>query len=158
MAVTNSQKVNSDKKLIEALRADFPQFNFAAGEDFHWNFQTQTIFFTDSPDFEAQILHELGHALNSHSDFEMDVELLQIEVEAWQTAREISQKYNIKISDNSVENHLDTYRDWLHKRSLCPNCLVNGFQQTDLSYKCPACCAVWQTNDSRFKNLRRTKK
>ena len=147
-----------NKILIEKLRADFPQFNFAAGEDFHWNFETQTIFFTDSPDFEAQILHELGHALNSHSSFEMDVELLQMEVEAWQTAREISQKYGIRIRNDLVENHLDTYRDWLHKRSLCPNCLVNGFQQTDLSYKCPACCAVWQTNDSRFKNLRRIKK
>lgn len=147
-----------NKILIEKLRADFPQFNFAAGEDFHWNFETQTIFFTDSPDFEAQILHELSHALNSHSSFEMDVELLQMEVEAWQTAREISQKYGIRIRNDLVENHLDTYRDWLHKRSLCPNCLVNGFQQTDLSYKCPACCAVWQTNDSRFKNLRRIKK
>ena len=147
-----------NKILIENLRADFPQFNFVAGEDFHWNFETQTIFFTDSPDFEAQILHELGHALNSHANFEMDVQLLQMEVEAWQTAREISKKYGIKISDDLVENHLDTYRDWLHKRSLCPNCLVNGFQQTDLNYKCPACRAVWQTNDSRFKNLRRIKK
>ena len=147
-----------NKILIEKLRADFPQFNFAAGEDFHWNFETQTIFFTNSPDFETQILHELGHALNSHSDFEMDVELLQMEVEAWQTSREISEKYGIKISDNSVENHLDTYRDWLHKRSLCTNCLVNGFQQSDLSYKCPTCRTVWSVNDSRFKNLRRTKK
>lgn len=158
MAVTNSQKINSDKKLIESLRADFLQLNFAVSEDFHWNFETQTIFFADSPDFEAQILHELGHALNSHSNFEMDVELLQMEVEAWQTAREISQKYGIKISDDLVESHLDTYRDWLHKRSLCPNCLVNGFQQSDLNYKCPACRTVWSVNDSRFKNLRRTKK
>lgn len=147
-----------NKILIEKLRADFPQFNFVAGEDFHWNFETQTIFFTDSTDFEAQILHELGHALNSHSSFEMDVELLQMEVEAWQTAREISRKYGIRIRNDLVENHLDTYRDWLHKRSLCPNCLVNGFQQSDSSYKCPACRTVWSVNDSRFKNLRRTKK
>ena len=147
-----------DTNFLKNLRADFPQFNFVAGEDFHWNFETQTIFFTDSPDFEAQILHELGHALNSHSNFEMDIQLLQMEVEAWQTARELSKKYGVKISNDLVENHLDTYRDWLHKRSLCLNCLVNGFQQSDLNYKCPACHAVWQTNDSRFKNLRRTKK
>lgn len=143
---------------LNKIRADFSQFSFVEGESFSWNFETQTIFFENSPNFEAQILHELGHALNSHANFEMDIQLLQMEVEAWQTARELSKKYGIKISNDLVENHLDTYRDWLHKRSLCPNCLVNGFQQSDLSYKCPACRAVWSVNDSRFKNLRRTKK
>ncbi|MDO4872318.1 MAG: hypothetical protein Q4A27_02740 [bacterium] len=153
------QQGRKNLNFVEILAKDFPQFNFESADDFHWNFETQTIFFEpNSSNFEAQILHEIGHGIDQHANFSLDIELLQMENQAWETAREIAAEYGLKISQNLVEKHLDSYRDWLHRRSLCPNCFVNGFQQSDLSYKCPACGTIWNVNDSRFKSLRRTKK
>lgn len=150
---------NSNLAFLKKIREDFAKFDFVASEEFRWNFETKTIFFEESAaDFESLLLHELGHALCEHADFELDIELVRIEAEAWQKAREVSKKYNVKINDDLVESHLDTYRDWLHKRSLCPNCLINGFQQSGLNYRCVACETVWWANDSRFKSLRRRKK
>ena len=102
------------------------------------------------------ILHELAHALLGHEDFWLDIELLKMETEAWDLVKNaLTAQYGFCFNSNLAEQKLDTYRDWIHKRSLCPNCKVNGFQQRDLSYKCPACGTVWQNNDSRFKSLRR---
>lgn len=147
-----------NQDFLAKLRADFAQFEFVRDEAFYWNFEKNSIFYAEEPNFEAKILHELGHALCGHRNFEQDIDLLKIELEAWEKAKIVALEYGVKISQNLIEDHLDTYRDWLHRRSLCPNCLVNGFQQSDLTYKCPACETVWQVNDSRFKNLRRTKK
>lgn len=145
---------------VEKLREDFPQLNFAESDDFRWSKQENTIFFeTESSNFHLLILHELAHALLGHEDFLLDIELLKMESEAWELVRNtLAPQYGFCFDSNFSESKLDTYRDWLHKRSLCPNCKINGFQQKDLAYKCPACGTIWQNNDSRFKNLRRTKK
>lgn len=139
------------------LRQDFPQFNFEESDDFYWSKKENTIFFNlNSSNFHLLILHELAHALLGHEDFCLDIELLKMETEAWDLVKNaLTAQYGFCFNSNLAEQKLDTYRDWIHKRSLCPNCKVNGFQQRYLSYKCPACGTVWQNNDSRFKSLRR---
>ena len=138
------------------LRQDFPQFIFEESDDFYWSKKENTIFFDlNSSNFHLLILHELAHALLGHEDFWLDIELLKMETEAWDLVKNtITGQYGFCFNSILAEQKLDTYRDWIHKRSLCPNCKVNGFQQQDLSYKCPACGTVWQNNDSRFKSLR----
>lgn len=139
------------------LRQDFPQFIFEESDDFYWSKKENTIFFDlNSSNFHLLILHELAHALLRHEDFWLDIELLKMETEAWDLVKNaLTAQYGFCFNSNLAEQKLDTYRDWIHKRSLCPNCKVNGFQQRDLRYKCPACGTVWQNNDSRFKSLRR---
>ena len=138
------------------LRQYFPQFIFEESDDFYWSKKENTIFFDlNSSNFHLLILHELAHALLGHEDFWLDIELLKMETEAWDLVKNaLTAQYGFCFNSNLAEQKLDTYRDWIHKRSLCPNCKVNGFQQRDLSYKCPACGTVWQNNDSRFKSLR----
>ena len=145
---------------VKTLRKDFPQFIFKENDDFHWSKQKNTIFFNpESTHFHLLILHELAHALLGHETFNLDIELLQMEMEAWEFAKNnLAAQYGICFDSNISEQKLDTYRDWIHKRSLCPNCTVNGFQKSDLSYKCPACGTTWTVNNSRFKSLRRVKK
>ena len=65
----------------------------------------------------------------------------------------MGEKYNITFNENFAENNLDTYRNWLHLRSLCPDCKVNGMQLSNLNYRCLACFREWSNNDSRFKRL-----
>ena len=140
--------------LLDRLRADFEQFTFAPDEICHWSPAKNTIFYRDNDDIE--VLHELGHALCGHQNFDQDVELLHMERDAWEKAREIAPRYNIEISDDTVESALDGYRDWLHQRSLCPNCGQNGIQNRKNShYYCINCAHKWNSNDARQCGLQR---
>ena len=62
-----------------------------------------------------------------------------MEVEAWEKARELAGIYKIPIDEELIEGELDTYRDWLHQKSRCPNCGLTRFQTPDGVFKCPKC-------------------
>ena len=141
--------------LIDKLQKDFAQFNFELGEVCHWSSELNTIFYTKDA-VEETLLHELGHALLSHKDFSQDIELIHMERDAWTKAQEIAQNYGVKISEDTIEEALDSYREWLHRRSLCPNCQQTGLQDNKTGdYLCINCRTKWQPNDARQKQLRR---
>ena len=142
---------------IESLRAlvvgDFPEFKFEKSDVAHWSPTSKTVFYTDDA---AKLLHELGHALLDHTDFVQDIELIHLERDAWEKARELAPKYGVKITDDTIEAALDDYRDWLHARSLCPKCNQTGVQRReDLIYYCLNCDAHWTANDARTCGLKR---
>lgn len=140
-------------KLVQRLRHDYPQYTFVAAERARWSASEQTIYYTDD---DTQTLHELGHALLHHNCYHQDVELLHIERAAWQQAQQLGQHYRIAITDETVEDALDSYREWLHQRSCCPNCGLTGLQsRQDLSYHCPNCQTRWIVNDGRNQQIRR---
>jgi len=144
-------------KLVEQLRVDFPEVLFVVGDECRWTPEKNAVFYTDED--EINLLHELGHALLGHKNFTQDIELLHFERDAWEKAREIGVKYGVKITDQQIENALDTYRDWLHERSKCPNCGQNGVQSgPNGDYRCINCNTVWKTNDARKTALRRYKR
>lgn len=142
------------QSLIAKLSQDYPQFQFELAADPHWNQAKQTIFY--NPNDPASTLHELGHALCGHDKYKLDTELIIIEREAWNKALELSERYNIPIDPDEIEDALDTYRDWLHTRSRCPSCGQTGWQDaTTLLYQCPNCDSSWQANDAKKTALRR---
>ena len=142
--------------LIDRLRVDFGQFLFVQDKVCRWSPEKNTIFYSDND--EIRLLHELGHATCGHKDFVQDIELLHIERDAWEKAREIGVKYGLKISDNQIEEAMDEYRDWLHQRSLCPNCTQTGLQKrSGGQYECLNCNAEWTANDARTCGLKRRK-
>lgn len=143
-------------KLIEQLRTDFEQFLFQTDETCRWSSDNNTVFYIDGD--EINLLHELGHALCEHKNFVQDIELLHIEREAWEEAKLIGERYGVMISNDKIESAMDEYRDWLHQRSLCPNCNQTGLQRrSDYRYKCLNCDTVWTVNDARNYGLRRHK-
>jgi len=142
---------------IESLCAlvmdNFPNFKFEKSDVAHWSSTSKTVFYTDDT---AKLLHELGHALLDHTDFIQDIELIHLERDAWEKARELASKYGVKITDDTIETALDDYRDWLHARSLCPKCSQTGVQRReDLIYYCLNCDARWTANDARTCGLKR---
>jgi hypothetical protein len=119
----------------------------------HWSSAEQTVYYGKNT---AELLHELGHALLDHKDFIQDIELLHIERDAWEKARQLAPQYKVKIDDDLIETALDGYRDWLHARSLCPRCHQTGLQDSQtLDYYCVNCNARWQVNDARSCGLKR---
>jgi NADH pyrophosphatase NudC (nudix superfamily) len=138
---------------IETVRKHYPEFAFKKSTVARWSPTEHIIFYTNNA---ADLLHELGHALLGHTDFTQDIELLRIERDAWEKARELAPTYGVEITDDDVEDALDAYRDWLHARSLCPKCGQTGLQQRDTRhYRCLNCGTEWQPNDSRDRQLKR---
>lgn len=140
--------------LLSKVTADYPQFRFVVGSVEHWDAKT-TITYTEQS-APSHLLHELAHALLQHTTYPLDIDLLRIERSAWDYARHtLAPRYNLTIDQGDAEDALDTYRDWLHNRSLCPDCGSSGVQNSDRSYTCVACRSQWRANEAKTCALRR---
>lgn len=148
--------MRSMSSLIHKLKTEFPDIAFIPADDFSWSPAVSTVFYTTHQAHAPQLLlHELSHALLDHHEYTRDIQLVAMETAAWEKAREQAERYSIRLSEDVVQDHLDTYRDWLHKRSTCPNCTANGYQTKQREYACLACGRQWKVNEARLCALRR---
>jgi hypothetical protein len=146
----------STLSLLNKLQKDYPQLLFTPGERFAWSPDIHTVVYDES-DLKntSLLLHELAHGLLEHHDYSKDVELVAMEAAAWDKAIEIAPTYSVTISDDTVQDTLDTYREWLHARSTCPQCDATGYQSGKSEYTCVACGYKWRVNEARICALRR---
>ena len=137
--------------ITDKLRAAYSQFTFTADTTAYWSPRDKTVHYaTAGTHCTAGLLHELAHALLGHTTYHTDIDLLNKEIEAWELASVLAQQHNISIDPNHIQDCLDTYRDWLHKRSTCPACHMNGLQADICTYNCLNCGHGWQVSGSRF--------
>ena len=127
------------EELVEKIRVDYPEFRFVEGRKFAFRPPKTVVLGPPEPAQELLLLHEVGHAVLEHNDFKTDVGRLKMEVGAWEKARELADTYGIEFDEEVMQEELDTYRDWLHKKSCCPSCKLTRFQDTDGVYHCPRC-------------------
>jgi predicted RNA-binding Zn-ribbon protein involved in translation (DUF1610 family) len=150
-AMTTS--VKKSHKFVEQVARDYPQFKFIPGNQEHWSPNTNTITYSEDEalnELRYGLLHELAHALLGHNSYKSDFELLKLESEAWELATKIAKKYKIKLDSDHIQDCLDTYRDWLHRRSKCPTCGVHVLQTDQMTYKCLNCGTSWRVSAKRF--------
>ena len=157
--------------LIQKLSAAHPTVVFEKSDHFAWSPSRRTIYYDPSPSLENDapflLLHELSHALLEHHTYRRDSELVAMESAAWErTVQYIADSHkwlasapakipSLTMSDAVVQDHLDTYREWLHARSTCPVCSATGYQTKQYRYACPACSHQWRVNEARVCALRR---
>lgn len=151
MAATTTPSTHS---LLKHLSRDFSQFSFAPGDQCSWSPSEMTVYYTDTAS-AAQLFHELAHGVLGHTNYSKDIELVRMEREAWDEAVKIAQTYTTPIDEEEVESHMDTYREWMHARSLCPVCEASGIQSGPRLYRCVECEATWRVNDARTCGLKR---
>lgn len=151
MVATKSPN-SSFNTILEAVKAAEKEFSFIVGTTFSWSPETKTITYKVSNHNEAawSLLHELAHAKLGHTTYNTDFELLTLEVQAWNYSKKEAKKYGLIIDGNYIEDCLDSYRDWLHRRSTCPTCGTAGLQQTQTEYHCHNCNTVWHVTAARF--------
>ena len=129
--------------LIDQITKDFPDFHFKHGKRFSYRYPKTIYLGPPQPFFALQTLHELAHALCKHKDYTNLVSRLKIEREAWERARELYKAYGklspVPWDEDFVESSLDTYRDWLHQKTLCKTCGLTRFQTDDGALHCPHC-------------------
>ena len=143
--------------LTKSISKKYPDISLVTGDDFHWSFDDNTITYqANDPQAAAHILHELAHALLHHQSYSRDIELIGMERDAWSYAStQLAGSFDVNIDDETVQSALDSYRDWLHARSTCPNCSASGIETSKSHYHCLACEHNWRVNEARICSLRR---
>lgn len=135
---------------LSELISEFPQFKFTLSNRFKWKYPKSIYIDVKTPIpplyFSLQTLHELGHALSNHKDYQTDIKRLKMESEAWERARGLilshpnwKTDYGIFYDEEFAESALDSYRDWLHNRSKCKTCGLTCFQRKNGDWVCPGC-------------------
>lgn len=159
MAAITMQKIKLPS--AQQLKQDFPTLTFVADVEFFWSANSNTIHY--NPDTlntrhgTSQLLHEIGHALCQHTTFSSGIQLLKLESDAWEKAIEIAKKYQLTIDTEHVEQCLNSYRDWLHQRSTCPNCNNVAVETEAHVYKCFNCSQRWKVPISQKSRCYRLK-
>lgn len=152
VAIYYANRMNQEK-LIKNILKKHPSINFERSETYYWSPSNQTVYYgsgnTTTEGLWA-LLHESGHALLSHLQYYSDVELVEMEMEAWEKAKELAQEQDLKIDEDHAQDCLDSYRDWLHRRSLCPDCNLSSIQTDTLTYSCIFCNKKWRVSNERF--------
>ena len=150
-----NQSPNSPfSNFLADLKSLYPNFRFQPGPRFLFR-PPNTIFYEPSnpnnannsfQDFALQLLHELGHAVSGHRNFQLSIDRIKIETEAWHAAQTILEnhhnlqtKYHLFFNQDFAEAHLDTYRRWLHQKTTCKKCGLTMFQDKNQTWYCPHC-------------------
>lgn len=128
-----------DLEFFALLQQDYPEYRFIQGRKFTFRPPRTIVIGSPEPYARLLTLHELGHALSGHHHFDTDIKRLKMELEAWEKARSLSAKYKLTFNENLMQRELDTYRDWLHQKSRCPDCGLTRFETPDGQYHCPRC-------------------
>jgi hypothetical protein len=145
--------------ILTQLIKQNPSIKYKQGSDFKWSHKTQTIFYINKNDKTSiwALIHETAHAQLNHHSYKTDQQLLNLELQAWQQAQKIANTLDTNINQDYIEDCLDTYRDWLHKRSTCPNCDVTSTQNKLGIYKCFNCLCSWKVPASPQCKIIKTK-
>lgn len=142
------------KTLLDQLKLQYPNIAFAEGDSFFWSPSDSTVTYAPSstrPEVAAwSLLHEVSHGILGHTGYDSDFQLIQLEAEAWSHAKKLGKQFGISIDSEHIQDCLDTYRDWLHRRSTCPTCSMVSTQQDSRTYKCFNCKTSWHVSNSRF--------
>ncbi len=153
MAATHSH-IRAKRLTLKDIISMFPTLTFTEGDQFSWSAPENTVYYPAETKFGDtfiySFLHEIGHAELMHNNFTNDLSLVAIERDAWEKAKEIAQKIGTTIDEGHIEKCMDTYRDWLYTRSLCPNCHQCGIQSSNIAYKCVFCDHEWKVSVSRL--------
>ncbi|MBR0488513.1 hypothetical protein IJJ39_02475 [Candidatus Saccharibacteria bacterium] len=128
-----------DKVLFDRIRNDYPEIRFRKGVKFLFRPPKTIVLGPEEENDSLVLAHELGHYLCGHQDFKTEIERLKCERQAWEKARELCEKYGIIYDEKIVEAEIDTYRDWLDKKSRCPKCGLTRFQTREGKWCCPQC-------------------
>jgi len=147
--------------LSSRIITDFEDITFKSGKRFLWSPGDKTVYFeqgrVNTHDGQVTLLHEISHALLEHTSFKSDLELLQMEVGAWTKARELADKYEIELDDEYIDDCLESYREWLYKRSMCVECGTNSLQDETGHYSCHVCGQKWSVPTSQLCRIQRRK-
>ena len=124
---------------LETLKTVYPSFTFKPGRKFLFRPKKTILYLESNENFRLLLLHELAHALLGHFSFDRSLERLQIERDAWEKTRELCDLHSVPFNESLAEAELNTYRDWVHQKTLCKTCGATCLEVNSESLFCPNC-------------------
>ncbi len=125
-----------------------------------WSPLTKTIYYNakriKSDAGKIGLLHEIGHGILSHRVYKYDMELLKMEMDAWDIARNLAPKYGIQIDEEHIARAIASYDRWLSKRATCPDCNNFSLQKDRNNFGCFYCGSKWKVNERKDRRVMRT--
>lgn len=138
----------------------FPNYNFAEGDCFLWSPKYQTIIYDptrlETDEGRLALLHEIGHAQLRHRAYRYDLELLNMEIEAWIVAKKLAGLHSVPIDVEHIRQAVNSYDKWLTRRATCPDCNSFGAQAGRDVYHCFTCECRWSVNWRKDRRVKRT--
>jgi hypothetical protein len=151
MQLAASKDQSKIKHLISDICSSHPKTSFEESIHFRWSPEENTIYYNpESETVAISLLHEVGHMFCGHTSYSSDVGLLKMEVSAWDHARKLAKKYMIDIDEEHIEKCLDSYREWIYRRSSCPLCTQAGIESQTGVYSCINCYKKWRVTTAKF--------
>ena len=133
------------------ILAHFPQLNFVQSSYFAYDAADDLIYYDDSrlgSDLgRLSLLHEISHCLLGHFHYTFDIELLMMEVAAWDKTRALASELSLKADENYIADCIESYDAWLTKRATCPVCKNFCTQSTETEFRCFGCQARWRVSN-----------
>ncbi len=136
---TSSLLSSKNLDFLKDLISAYPEFTFRPGKKFSFRPPKSIHYLEDNDNFRFLLLHELAHALLGHFSFSTSLERLKIERDAWEKTRSLCAEYKIPFDESLAEAELNTYRDWVHQKTLCKCCGLSCLELNSESLYCPFC-------------------
>jgi hypothetical protein len=125
-----------------------------------WSPSTQSIHYDTKriqhPNGKVALLHEIGHARLNHRFYKYDMELLRMEMDAWDIARGLAPQFGLEIDEEHIAQAIASYDEWLSKRATCPDCDNFCLQKDRSKFSCFACGSTWKVNERKDRRVKRT--
>lgn len=125
-----------------------------------WSPRSQTITYDPQRlrrnDGKIGLLHEIGHLKLGHRHYTYDMQLLGMEMDAWDFVRHMAPGFGLQVDETHIARCIATYDDWLSKRATCPDCHNFSLQQDRSNFSCFSCGSKWQVNVRLDKRVKRT--
>lgn len=147
-----------NREFLGRVKGAYPQFCFKAGRKFMFR-PRRTIIYEEiaGEEFKLLLLHELGHATLGHFSFKTAVERLAKERDAWEKTRELAEGFGVEFDEEMAQGNLDTYREFLHQKTLCPECGLSTLEIGTEKLFCPGCQREISSRCSHSRRGRATK-
>ena len=140
--------------ILKLVKKEYRDIKILEADQFYWSPEEKIIYYdktTSGNLADLALLHEISHAKLGHTNYKSDFDLLSLEVSAWHETRKMASELGVMIDENHIEDCLDSYRDWIAKRSACPVCGLRNLQLSDSDkYSCYNCHSIWKVSSSRF--------
>lgn len=139
--------------------AQYKQYQFLPAGFFSYDAAEEVINYDPIRLQRAQgkisLLHEISHCELGHFNYQYDIELLMMEIDAWYYTKKLANKHNIALDEKYVQDCINSYEDWLTKRATCPMCDNFCFEKSKNLYSCFICDTHWKVSSEPQKRVLR---
>ncbi len=104
---------------------------------------------------KISLLHEISHCELGHFHYRYDMELLMMEVAAWNHTKKLADQHGVRVNEAYIKDCIESYDEWVNRRGSCPTCDNFCLEYKESRYNCFVCDTRWQVSPEPQKRIQR---